>query len=283
MNYKPLNLKAMIRDYITYIENIKGYSKNTAVAYEKDLRYFARWMRQHNTNARWSTITRDDIDQYIIDCEKQGQKPATTNRHLSAISGLYNYMKRQGHDIDNPCRYESRRKNGQHLPNTIPTIDLQAAYNNSTGATKIMIGLLATTGMRIQELLNLEYSSIDFTTNAIRVRGKGNKDRIVYTTPDMLTTLNCAHLNGNDGRIFFFDQRQARYMIWKALHPYSGASQLSPHAIRHTMATHQATAGTNVTTIAAILGHTDIKTTQEYIDMTQANVREAMQTTLFTH
>ena len=78
-----------------------------------------------------------------------------------------------------------------------------------------------------------------------------------------------------EGRIFNYEQREARYMIFKALRPYSRAKQLSPHAIRHTYATHLATEGVNVTTIASILGHNQIGTTQKYIDMSQSRTREA--------
>lgn len=139
-----------------------------------------------------------------------------------------------------------------------------------------MIGILATTGMRLQELLDLEWSSIDWETKAIKVEGKGRKQRITYTTTEVLEELrplyDYAH---GKGRIFDTDQRNARYILWDALRNYSNAKQLSPHAIRHTLATNWAKNGANVTTIANLLGHSDISTTQKYIDMTQASIKDA--------
>jgi site-specific recombinase XerD len=268
----------MIQEYINYLLNIRGYSSHTANSYRKDLEHFTHWMQKNIEGARWSTITRDIIDQYVTAQAQDGLSPATTNRRLSAISGLYNYMKRQGYDVHNPCRFESRRKQAQTVPNTIPVADLKRAYEQAGGVTKVMIGLLSTTGMRIQELLDLNYEDIDFEDNSIRVSGKGKKERIVYTTESILDTLRAVRTYYNaSGKIFTFDQRQARYMIWQALKEVSNARQLSPHAIRHTVATNMATHGANVTTIAQILGHKHIETTQRYIDMTQANVRQACQ------
>lgn len=266
----------MITDYLNYLRSIQGCSENTTTAYRKDIEHFVRWMKANKADARWSTISRDDIDEYVTAQATAGLKPATTNRRLAAISGLYRYMKRQGYEVENPCKFESRRKREKTLPNTIPTEDIKRAYDASYGATKIMLGLLATTGIRIQELLDINYEDINFNDQSIRIHGKGSKQRIVYTTADKLETLQtCQQMGHQTGPCFPIDQRTARYMIWEALKPYSSAKQLSPHAIRHTVATNMANQGANVTTIATILGHQDIKTTQKYIDMTQGNSRAA--------
>lgn len=265
----------MIDDFINYLVTLKGYSANTADAYRRDLHDFAAWARANLADARWSSITRTDIDNYIKFLVDSDLKPATTNRRLASISGLYRYFKRQGHDIENPCKYESRRKIADTIPNTIPSVELQAAYNNATGATKIMLGLLATTGMRIQELLDLRYEDIDFEKCSIKVKGKGNKERLLYTSPNYLETLRTVHCNGATGIIFNVTQRDARRKIWEALKPYSHAPQLSPHAIRHTFATNQAANGTNCSTLAEILGHKDLNTTQKYIDLGQSNIQQA--------
>lgn len=266
----------MITDYLKYLSDIKGYSNNTVTAYGKDLAFFCRWARVNLEDARWSMITRDDIDAFVASMVASGLKPSTTNRRLAALSGLYRFFRRQGLTVENPCRFESRRKREKTLPNTIPADDIKRAYDAAHGVAKVMLGLLATTGIRIQELLDLTWEDIDFGNLSIRIHGKGGKQRIVYTTEDKLEVLrNVASMGCQSGRIFTLDQRSARYIIWEALKPYSTARQLSPHAIRHSVATNMANKGANVTTIATILGHQDIRTTQKYIDMTQGNSRKA--------
>lgn len=174
----------MLTRFENYIRHIKGYSERTCSEYLKDLRAFATWAKANKEDARWSTLTRSDIDEYITMRAKDGIKPATTNRELAAISALYRYFIREGLLTSNPARFQSRRKVGHHLPNTIPSEDLQTAYANSVGVVHVWIGLLSTTGIRISELLDLKWEDIDFKTCALEINGKGNKDRLVYTTPN---------------------------------------------------------------------------------------------------
>ena len=264
----------MLTLFENYLRNIKGYSERTTSEYLKDLKGFAKWAKAYKEDARWSTLTRSDIDEYITMRAKEGIKPTTTNRELASISALYRYFIREGLLKNNPARYQSRRKVGYKLPNTIPSEDLQKAYAHSVGVVHVWIGLLSTTGIRISELLGLKWEDIDFKTCCIEINGKGNKDRLVYTTPEYLDLLRQAYeRHPSDGRIFRNSEREARHMIWNALKPYSRATQLSPHAIRHSFATSLARQGVNVATIATILGHNRIATTQKYIDMAQMDCR----------
>ena len=265
----------MIQNYLSYLSNLKGMSPNTVVAYHKDLINFVIWAKHNIKDCRWSMITRDDIDRYLNAMVENGLSASTTNRRLSAISGLYNYFHRQGMLVDNPCKYESRRKIGIRCPNTISISELRVAYHKSRGAVKTMLGILITTGIRIAELLSITWEDIDFFANRISIAGKGSKGRVVYTTEEVLSSLRSykdAHTVG--GTIFRYTQRECRYMIYLSLRPYCCARQLSPHAIRHTFATNIASAGGNVTQLAQILGHTNISTTQHYIDMSNIATRD---------
>lgn len=263
----------MITTFITYLRSIRNYSENTCIAYEKDLRLFAKMIKQIDQEKRWSTINRNDIDKIIILLSSQNKKPSTTNRLLSSVSGFYNYLKRSGYNIENPCRYESRRKITRSVPNTIAYNELKEAYNKASIATKVMLGLLITTGIRIQELLNLKWEDINFEKNSLKIHGKGNKERIVYTNHQQLETLLTVKITSNPtGIIFTINQRQARKMIYEALKPYCKASQLSPHAIRHTFATYLAEKGVNCSTLSNILGHNQLNTTQKYIDMNKTKL-----------
>lgn len=264
----------MLARFENYLRNIKGYSERTCSEYLKDLKGFAKWAKTYKEDARWSTLTRSVIDEYITMRANEGIKPATTNRELASISALYRFFIREGLMTSNPARFQSRRKQGEHLPNTIPSEDLRKAYEHSVGVVHVWIGLLSTTGIRISELLGLNWEDIDFKSCSLEIHGKGNKDRIVYTTAEYLDLMRQAYeRNPIEGRIFRYSEREARHMIWEALKPWSRAKQLSPHAIRHTFATTLARQGVNVATIATILGHNRIATTQKYIDMAQMDCR----------
>lgn len=260
----------MIQEFSNYLLCVRGYSPNTIRAYQSDLLAFSRWAKENIQGARWSTITRDDIDKYLEHQVSQGLKATTTNRQLASIASLYRYFQRQGLRVDNPCQYESRRKQAQTIPATIKPEHIAKAYNRAHGVRRTMLGILATTGIRIQEMLDLTFEDIDFETSTLRIKGKGSKERIVTSTPKVLETLQgikrdlCA-----SGRIFYISQRHARYMIYEALAPYCKGERTNPHTIRHTFATELAKTGENTAAIAKILGHSHIETSQKYINMAQ--------------
>lgn len=257
----------MIQEYVIYLRKIRGYSENTIKAYAKDVEEFATWLKENKEDARWSTTTRDDVDKYIIYQTEKGHSASTTNRQLAAISSIYKYFQRQGFDAENPCKYESRKPIAERIPNTIPMNNLRTAYANSRGGARRMLGILISTGIRIQEMLDLTWEDINFEENTIRVQGKGDKQRDVFPDKNVLDEFRQLYIMAKPtGKIFFFGQRKAREIIWEALRPYCRAKQLSPHAIRHSYATDLAQRGYNVSYIAKILGHKHLETTQKYID-----------------
>lgn len=266
----------MIIQYINYIRTVKAYSPQTCTAYQKDLKHFAAWARENVEDARWSKITQETIEIYIQDAARNEQKPATTNRRLAALSGFYSWLNYHGYKVENPCRYISRRKVGKHLPNIISETQLRKAYDYTVGVPHVMIGLLMFSGIRISELLALRWSDIDTERNTIKVHGKGAKERLVHVPAHALHEIKYAKYRINtDDVMFKYSDRFARKMIYETLHKFCDAPQLSPHAIRHTFATHLAAKGENVTTISAILGHEHLETTQKYINLAAAQNCEA--------
>lgn len=276
---KPKNPTTMIREYITYVQNVKGYSPLTVRAYYSDLRHFAAWARENMQDARWSKINREVVELYTMDAARNEQSPATTNRRLASLSGFYKYMKRKGYEVEDPTQYESRRKQAQTLPATIDVENLRAAYKKADGVVKFMLGILITTGMRISEMLALEWEDFNRANLTIKVRGKGSKERIVRTTEEIMKFYDLGNsVKKQSGRMFHYDDRAARYMIHEALKQTCHDKKLSPHIIRHTFATNLAAQGVNATTIQSILGHSHLETTQKYINLAATQAETAAQT-----
>lgn len=261
----------MIQEFIKDLLSIKGQSTNTAAAYRRDLMQFVQFINEHYQGARWSTITPDMVEHYVMTLVSLGELPTTTNRKLSAISALYRYMLRHGMDVTNPAQFTCRRKIAEKVPNTIDPGQLKAAYDNAIGSTKVMLGLLITTGIRIGELLAIRWEDVNISARTITIHGKGNKERLVSVPERQLEELSYVISRQNPKEtIFKYSQFETRCMIYQALTPYCQAKQLSPHAIRHTYATEMAKAGATAPTIALALGHRNLKTTQHYIDFAKA-------------
>lgn len=260
----------MIQEFANYLRSVRGFSPNTIRAYMTDLQGFVSWIKTSRPEAKWSNIRREDIDAYLTEQTQKGLKSSTTNRHLSAISSIYKYMQREGYNVENPCKYESRKKVPATLPTTISVKGIAKAYKHAQGVHKTMLGILATTGIRIQEMLDLKWQDIDFETSTLTIMGKGSKERKVQTDAEVLHKLQeVSTWSTPDMKVFYISQRRARYMIYEALAPYCKCQHLNPHSIRHTFATELAKNGENCTTIAKMLGHTHIETSQKYINMAE--------------
>lgn len=260
----------MINEFINHLETIKGSSTHTSAAYRRDLWQFVSFIKQNYPGITWSTITKGMIEHYIMTLVGYGELPSTTNRKLSAISGLYRYLNTHGHECTNPAQYVSRRKIAETIPNTIDPEQLRTAYENAIGSVKVMLGLLITTGIRIGEMLAIRWEDINLGNCTITIHGKGNKERLVSVPERQLEEISYAYPRQNpQDTLFHMSQYESRCLIYQALLPYCRAKQLSPHAIRHTFATEMAKSGENAPTIAKVLGHRNIKTTQHYIDNAQ--------------
>lgn len=260
----------MINEFIKHLEEIKGYSPETATAYKRDIRQFVQFIHQHYPSARWSTISKSMVEHFIMTLVGYGELPTTTNRKVSAISAIYRYMATHGHHCDNPAQYVSRRKIAEKVPNTIDPEQLKTAYDNAIGSVKVMLGLLITTGIRLGELLAIRWEDINLNEQTITIHGKGQKERKVSVPARQLEEIGYAISRQNPkDTIFHTSPFQTRCMIYQALLPYCQAKQLSPHAIRHTFATEMAKSGVNAPIITSALGHSNLKTAQHYIDINQ--------------
>lgn len=264
----------MRQEFINYLTSVRGYSINTVVAYDKDIKHFVRWMSSSNQAARWSTITRQDIDQYMEYMTVAGLSPATINRRLASIATMYKYMKLQGYEVENPCRWESRKKLAKRQPSTIDEATIKQVVASAEPSLSLAIRLIYTTGLRTSEVLNLKSWDVLKDESAIMVRnGKGMKDRKVFCDAETMARLQ-QHINGHRGILFFWTPREFRYKVWEAFKPYTEVQELNPRALRHTFATTMAKNGANATTIASLMGHESIKTTQRYIDFAGTAVQE---------
>lgn len=266
----------MYTQFANYLIALRGYSPRTAHGYIKDIEHFRQWLYKHKLHADLFRVTRDDLDDYVTDRCAQGIAPATTNHELSSISAYYRFLRREGQISDNPTRYESRRKPEIKVPNTIPMEDIKQAYAHAGGTAKIVLGLLITTGMRICELMALQWRDINFRTGSILLTGKGSKQRVVYTSSEVLALLEQAADRWTlPDYVINIPERRVRQIVHDCLRPYSQARQLSPHAIRHTFATQMALAGVNTSTLSVMLGHQSLETTQRYIDLAQSDTEIA--------
>lgn len=249
----------MIHAFCNYLTTNRGLSENTVKAYREGLQDFAAWANDNHTGTRWSTVTKQLIDEYVASLVNEDYKPASIKLHISALRTFYKTCMAMGQLNDNPARYVSTPKIGDALPKVIAKEDIKATLEDGTvdAQAKAAIAIIYETGLRLQELLDLKAEDIDSANQAIRVHGKGNKERTVYYSD----------LTKQYGRVWRgkqHTQRGVRHLVYAALKKHSDAPQLSPHALRHTYASQLLNNGMAITAISKLLGHEHIETTEIY-------------------
>lgn len=266
------NNNAMIQDFTQYLINNRGYSVNTATAYDDDLRQFARFLKTIRLDIRWRDVTKADVNRFVATLHEYGRANATIRRKVSAIRTFYDYAKAQGFPCEsNPARFVQMPKLGKQLPKCVEMSAVRKALH-SPGTplkTRCQMALMIETGIRLQELLNTEWQDVDTHARTLKVHGKGNKERTVYYSDT--TAYYLGQMPGTkEGKLFPNDDpRGVRREVFYTLKPWSNARQLSPHALRHTFATEMLNNGAKLETVRDLLGHESVKTTERYTHVAQ--------------
>jgi len=284
----------------------RGAEKNTLAAYGRDLADFSAYLA--GTGRSVATAATDDLRAYLGVLARQGLRPATVARRLSAIRQLYRFLYAERQRKDDPAAVLEGPKRVRALPKTltIGEVDrLLTVAGRSDPAAPLsvrlraarlacLIELLYATGLRVSELVALPATAARRDARFIIVRGKGNKERLVplndaakRAMADYLALLaesaatHRAERNAGSKWLFpsFGDSghltRQHFARELKALAAAAGlrAAQLSPHVLRHAFASHLLHNGADLRVVQTLLGHADISTTQIYTHVLEERLK----------
>lgn len=252
----------MKKEFLEYLRTNKGYSENTTKAYDKDITAFANWATQNLDTPRWSTIKQEDIENYVSSMHRNGYAAETVIRRVSSLRTFYKWLQYQQKLEVNPARYVSTPKRQETLPETVTTENIKQALRNPklTLTTKVMIAMMSETGIRVQEMLDLNGEDVDKTNRTLRIHGKGNRERLVYYGQQTANLLTLWMPQEVKGKLFWVDQRDVRSQLYEAMRTH-------PHALRHTFATAMVNNGASLQAIQQQLGHKSVKTTERYARM----------------
>lgn len=264
----------MIAEFQTWLQLNKGYSQQTVKEYGKDLHYFVEWLTSNTDRRRWSEVTKETVDNWVMWMAAAQLAPATIKKRVSALRGLYQYAWQMGMTKENPAKYVATPKREKKLPCTLEAAEIGAAITDGSTdlQTRAMIAIIAETGIRISELRNIQRNDIDTADHSIRIHGKGSKERKVYYG-SMTAAYISSSLCVGHGKLFEIEDRAARYNIWVALRKHTKAEKCSSHIIRHTWATEMLNNGAQLKSISQLLGHSSVKTTEIYARLKDSSVK----------
>lgn len=280
----------ILKRFLGYCAIEKGLSRNTLLSYERDLvRYLSLLKRPHL----------EDVDQkhivaFLAQLSAAGIAPASAARNLAAIRGFHKYLVMDGLAAHDPTINLESPRGWKRLPRSLSSSDIDTLLEQPDRSTalglrdKAMLELLYATGLRVSELIGLKVGDVDLNRGFLIVMGKGSKERAV---PLGETAVDCVRdylsgsrpllLKGTDCESLFVSLRRramTRQMFWERIKLYASRSgigtNISPHTLRHSFATHLLDNGADLRAVQAMLGHADISTTQIYTHVSRERLRK---------
>jgi len=301
----------IIRDFLNYMETIKGKSKNTVQEYFYDLRLFFRFMKQYK-NLINNSVDFDDIDISDIDIELvrtitlsdlyefmsflsrvRDNNPSSRARKVASIKSFFNYLTTKAKLLDyNPASELDSPKVLKRLPKYLNIDESKKLLNAIDGKHRerdyAIITLFLNCGLRLSELVDININKIK--NNTLTVIGKGNKERTIYLNNACIKAIDAylkvRPVNGvKDKNALFISERKQRISNKTVQHivkKYITLSGLDPerystHKLRHTAATLMYKYGkVDIRTLQQILGHESVSTTEIYTHVDNAQLRNAV-------
>ncbi|MFQ5329330.1 MAG: site-specific tyrosine recombinase/integron integrase [Thermodesulfobacteriota bacterium] len=276
----------LIGQFATYLSVERNVSRHTLSAYLRDIEQFCAFLREKGCGMRGERLEATLIDDGHIKsflgllygrCRR-----VTIARKISSLKSFFRYLEKQGVIVGNPAELISTPKVEKYLPTvltveeTTELIDAVSGGDDDALREKAIIELLYSSGLRVGELVGLDREDIDMSRGIVRVMGKGGKERMVPVGKAALEAVE-RYLGRRDNIAtsgsspLFITKRGKRIYpraVQRAVKRFATLSGVTkrptPHALRHTFATHLLNAGVDLRAIQEMLGHASVSTTQRY-------------------
>jgi integrase/recombinase XerD len=292
-----MNRKAAIAEYKIYLTLERGLSGNSVEAYLRDINHLMEFMQASYGITEPEKITVEHLREFLRYINELGMKATSQARMLSGIKSFFKFMMISEHLTDDPTELIEAPKTGRKLPDTLNNEEIEriiAAIDLSKPEgerNKAIIEVLYGCGLRVSELINLKISNLYLKDEYIKVRGKGNKERLVPIGGEAIRQLKIyiervrVHQPLQDGfDDFVFLNRRGKpltrvmiFTIVKDLTAKAGIRKtVSPHTFRHSFATELIERGADLRAVQEMLGHESILTTEIYTHLNNEYLRDTI-------
>lgn len=295
----------LIQQFEAYLSAERNASAHTVDGYLRDVTQFGSALRGGSGAdgySNWLAATDSDARRFLASLAADGASPTTVRRKLAANRTFYRFLQREGVIRDNPFALLKGPRKAKTLPKTLSPADIDAFLSRPAKDLRDkLIGRYAalrdtaifealySTGCRISEILALTWREIGWEDGTVIVTGKGRKDRLVILGERALDALrklrSCVSSErpdrgGTDADVFlsdrfeklsarFVERRMKRYLAEAGL-----PTDLSPHKLRHSFATHLLDAGADLRSVQEMLGHSSLSTTQIYTHVSIEHLKD---------
>ena len=272
-----------LEKFLSYLDIEKNYSKHTLVNYQTDLEEFFGFIGE---------IPIEKVDylllrRYLAKIREKDHRPRTIARKLSSMRSMLKFLTREGYIKTNPSVLLTTPKLDKKLPNFLTEdeitkfLEAPSSEEKSGLRDRAILETLYSTGIRVSELVGLDVERVDFIANVAKVFGKGKKERLVPIGDKALSAIR-QYLQGRkqSSKALFLNKNGTRIttrsicnITNKYIRQASVRESISPHALRHSFATHLLNRGADLRSVQELLGHVNLSTTQIYTHMTTEKLK----------
>lgn len=287
----------LIEQFLDALWMEHGLSQNTLAAYRNDLASLAQWLSSQQTELK--NAQQGELQGFLAHRFEQGSKNRSAARLLSSLRRFYAWLQRERRIEADPVALIEAPKPEQPLPRSLSEAQVEALLlapdiNQPLGLRdRAMLEMLYATGLRVSELIGLQFSQVSIDPGMVRVMGKGNKERLVPLGEEAIDWLQnyignaradlmARHPPCNALFVTNRGRGMSRQAFWYLLKRYAlqagiNPELLSPHTLRHAFATHLLNHGADLRVVQMLLGHSDISTTQIYTHVAKQRLQDIYQ------
>ena len=287
-----------LQEYIHFLEVERNASENTVESYRRDLRRYLQFLESQGKRSL-DKIRDSDVSAFLAMLYDLGLTPKSISRNFSAIKGFHKFLTGEKIAPHDPTQNIDAPKLSRTLPDVLNQNEVESILNQPSVVEplgirdKAILETMYATGMRVSEVISLKQSEIYPDIGAVRVFGKGSKERMVPIGKMALEWIRQyqqkvrAELasKGRGHDVIFLNARgrpMSRMAIWNIVHSYTVKAgikkEVHPHTFRHSFATHLLEGGADLRAVQEMLGHADISTTQIYTHVDREYLKEVHHT-----
>ncbi|MDT3959619.1 tyrosine recombinase XerC [Staphylococcus kloosii] len=276
--------------YLYMLKVEKQFSNHTLKSYYDDIHQFNDFLQQEHLDL--NSFEYKDARNFLSFLYSKNLKRTTVSRKISTLRSFYEYWMTRDESVVNPFVQLVHPKKEQYLPHFFYEEEMEALFKTvSTDAKKglrdrIILELLYATGIRVSELVNIREQDLDMSSPGVKVLGKGDKERFIpfgefckqsieaYLSqfkPKLNSDHNFLLVNMKGDPI---TERGVRFVLNDVVKRTAGVTDIHPHKLRHTFATHMLNEGADLRTVQSLLGHVNLSTTGRYTHVSNEQLRK---------
>ena len=275
-------MEKKIKLFLEFLQKDKKLSNNTLQSYKRDITQFETYINEENL--QYLKVTKDDIKKYLINLKNIGKKTSTISRNLASIRSFYQYLVRTKKIKEDPTEGIQSPKVEKRVPSVLTSQEVELLLEQPKAVDlkgirdKAMLEFAYATGMRVTEIINLNIYDLNLKEGYVSCKNANKQRNIplgaisINALKDYIKKARPYLIKSEDEKSLFVNingKRLTRQGFWKIVKYYKEQAHIdkdiTPHVLRHSFATHLLQNGADLKAIQVMLGHSDISSTQVYI------------------